>query len=130
MSAEKAHLLLLVHRIPFPPNKGDKIRSYHLLKHLSRHYQVHLGYFVDDQHDLQYVDNVAALCSSSYFSPLHPWLAKLRSLKALLFNRALSLDYFFNPTMAAWVKETVARYQITNIVIFSSLSAMKLQNGL
>ncbi len=36
-------LLYLVHRIPFPPNKGDKIRSYHLLRHLAERYAVHLG---------------------------------------------------------------------------------------
>ena len=28
------NLLYLVHRLPYPPNKGDKVRSYHLLKHL------------------------------------------------------------------------------------------------
>ena len=28
-------LLFLAHRIPYPPNKGDKIRSYHLLRYLS-----------------------------------------------------------------------------------------------
>jgi hypothetical protein len=31
-----ANLLYLVHRLPYPPNKGDKVRSYHLLKHLAR----------------------------------------------------------------------------------------------
>ena len=29
-----ARLLYLVHRLPYPPNKGDKVRSYHLLRHL------------------------------------------------------------------------------------------------
>ncbi len=44
-------LLYLVHRIPFPPNKGDKIRSYHLLRHLARRFAVHLGTFVDMPED-------------------------------------------------------------------------------
>ena len=47
-------LLFLAHRIPFPPNKGDKIRSFHLLRHLSARYQIHLGAFVDDPDDWQY----------------------------------------------------------------------------
>jgi len=38
-------LLLLVHRIPFPPNKGDKVRSFHLLEFLASRYRVHLGTF-------------------------------------------------------------------------------------
>ena len=41
-------LLFLAHRIPYPPDKGDKIRSYHILKHLARGYRIHLGAFVDD----------------------------------------------------------------------------------
>ena len=44
-------LLFLAHRIPFPPNKGDKVRSFNLLRFLSRHYAVHLGSFVDDPDD-------------------------------------------------------------------------------
>ena len=26
-----ANILYLVHRLPYPPNKGDKVRSYHLV---------------------------------------------------------------------------------------------------
>ena len=28
-------ILFLSHRIPFPPNRGDKIRSHHVLRHLA-----------------------------------------------------------------------------------------------
>ena len=31
-----SEILFLAHRIPYPPNKGDKIRSWHLLKGLAR----------------------------------------------------------------------------------------------
>ncbi|MFZ1712276.1 MAG: sugar transferase, partial [Nitrosomonas sp.] len=51
-------LLYLTHRIPYPPNKGDKIRSFHILQHLSQHYRVFLGTFVDDEQDWQHVDKV------------------------------------------------------------------------
>ena len=49
----KPPLLLLCHRIPFPPNKGDKIRTYHLLKYLVSHYEIHLGAFIDYPDDWQ-----------------------------------------------------------------------------
>ena len=65
-------LLFLVHRIPYPPNKGDKIRSYHLLQHLARHYAVHLGAFIDDPEDWSHQDKVKALCASTCLLPLHP----------------------------------------------------------
>ena len=48
-----ARILYLVHRLPYPPNKGDKLRSYHLLKHLGAHHKVWLATFVDDPDNLE-----------------------------------------------------------------------------
>ena len=54
-------LLYLVHRIPYPPNKGDKIRSYHLLQHLAQFYTIHVGAFVDTEEDWQHADTLSKL---------------------------------------------------------------------
>lgn len=116
-------LLLLVHRMPYPPNKGDKIRSYHLLKHLAQRYRVHLATFIDDADDWQHVPTVQALCASSHFAPLNPKLARIRSLQALFTNRSLSLDYYRDAGLAAWVADTMAAQRITRIVVFSSAMA-------
>lgn len=46
-------ILFLAHRIPYPPNKGDKIRSYHALRALTeRGHEVHLLAFADDARDM------------------------------------------------------------------------------
>jgi sugar transferase (PEP-CTERM/EpsH1 system associated) len=114
------NLLLLVHRIPYPPNKGDKIRSYHLLKHLAQRYRVHLATFVDDEDDWQHVPHVQALCASSHFARLDPKLARIRSLGALFGGRALSLDYYRDAGLAAWVGQAMAQERIERVVVFSS----------
>ncbi|MGX4641067.1 TIGR03087 family PEP-CTERM/XrtA system glycosyltransferase [Massilia sp. SYSU DXS3249] len=116
-------LLLLIHRIPYPPNKGDKIRSYHLLKHLAGQYRVHLATFVDDADDWQHVPKVEAMCASSHFAPLNPTLARVRSLGALLKNRSLSLDYYRDASLERWVDATVAKHQIERVLVFSSAMA-------
>jgi len=77
-------LLYLTHRIPYPPNKGDKIRSFHLLRHLSQHYRVHLGTFVDDEADWQHVAFTKSFCGESHFARLNPSRARLRSLSGLV----------------------------------------------
>jgi sugar transferase (PEP-CTERM/EpsH1 system associated) len=128
------HLLFLVHRIPYPPNKGDKIRSYHLLKHLAQRYHVHLGTFVDDPDDWQYVDTVKALCRSTHFAALSSRSARLRSLPALASNRALSLDYYRNAGLKKWVDELLAatpaspQSPITRVLVFSSAMAQYAQD--
>ena len=113
-------LLLLVHRIPYPPNKGDKIRSWHLLKHLAQRYRVHLATFIDDPDDWQHVPVLRKVCASTHFAALAPRAARLRSLGALLRNRALSFDYYRNAGMQAWVDATVQRHGIGRVVVFSS----------
>ena len=114
------NLLLLVHRIPYPPNKGDKIRSYHLLKHLVQHYHVHLGTFIDDPDDWQHVPRIKEMCAEAHFATLHAGLARIRSLGALLANRTLSLDYYRDSGLHAWVKDLMQQKQIDRILVFSS----------
>lgn len=114
------HLLYLVHRIPYPPNKGDKIRSYHLLRHLASRYHVHLGTFVDDPNDWQYVETVKGLCASTHFAALNPLKARIRSLGALLTNGVLSVDYYRNAELQQWVNQTVSAHGISRILVFSS----------
>ncbi len=120
-------LLLLVHRIPYPPNKGDKIRSWHLLQHLARRYRVHLATFVDDKDDWQYVPHVRKLCASSHFAPLNPRIARVRSLRALLANRAMSLDYYSDRGTRHWVRHAMGAKKIERIVVFSSPMAQYAQ---
>ena len=116
-------LLLLIHRIPYPPNKGDKIRSYNLLKHLAKNYRVHLATFVDDPDDWQHVPHVEALCASSHFAKLDPLAARVRSLVALAVGESLSLRYYRNAAMREWVGRTMAAHPIRRIVVFSSQMA-------
>lgn len=48
MKTARPNLLLLVHRFPFPPNRGDRIRSFHLLEHLARGANVYLATLADE----------------------------------------------------------------------------------
>jgi polysaccharide biosynthesis protein PslH len=49
--------------MPYPPNKGDKVRSYHLLRHLAARHEVLLGSFVDDAEDEPCVATVRQWCA-------------------------------------------------------------------
>lgn len=113
-------LLYLVHRIPYPPNKGDKIRSYHLLKHLARRYKVHLGTFIDDEQDWQHVGRVKEFCGETCFARLNPITSRLYSLPWLLTNRPLTLPYYYDRGMQQWVDHLLETRPIRNVVIFSS----------
>jgi sugar transferase (PEP-CTERM/EpsH1 system associated) len=121
--AAKPDLLLLVHRIPYPPNKGDKIRSYNLLKHLATKYRVHLATFVDDADDWQHVPAVEAMCASSVFVKLDPFKGKLRSAKGLATGKSLSLEYYRDAEMKRWIARTMRQKGIARVMTFCSVMA-------
>lgn len=116
-------LLYLCHRIPYPPNKGDKIRSYNMLKFLSQHYDVYLGTFVDDAEDFQYTSIVEELCKSSCILPLNPTLGKIKSLTGFIKGCALGLPYYANRKMQNWVDSVLAEHDSINCLVFSSTMA-------
>jgi len=116
-------ILYLTHRIPYPPNKGDKIRSWHILKYLTQRYRVHLGTFVDDPDDWQHVDTVKKLCGETYFAFLNPRTARLRSLGALAGKRPLTLDYYHNSGLQQWVGTVMKEQSIERVLVFSSAMA-------
>jgi sugar transferase (PEP-CTERM/EpsH1 system associated) len=119
----KPALLFLVHRIPYPPNKGDKIRSYHLLRYLSGNYRVFLAAFIDDPNDWQYTDTVKQWCEATHFVKLTPLQAKLRGLKGLVTGEALTIPYYQDSAMAGWVRNRIANERIEHILVYSSSMA-------
>ena len=114
-----ARVLYLVHRLPYPPNKGDKVRSYHLLRHLAQQHEVLLGTFVDDPDDLRHVDTLRSWCAEVKAVRLHPRRARLASLAGLLGTEPLTLGYYRNAELMAWAKAQ----RVDAAVVFSSSMA-------
>ncbi len=118
-----ANLLYLVHRIPYPPNKGDKIRSFHWLKHFATRHRVYLGTFVDDPGDWEYVDELRTRCADTCILPLDPRWSKLRSLMGLFQGLPLTLPYYADARMKAWVRNIMNQHSVDAIFVFSSTMA-------
>ena len=118
-----ANILYLVHRIPYPPNKGDKVRSYHLLRHLASEHQVFLGTFIDDPEDEIHIAKLSEYCVDSQVERINPRWAKLWSLSGILSGEALTLPYYRNQRLQAWVDHTIRNENIDAAVVFSSAMA-------
>jgi sugar transferase (PEP-CTERM/EpsH1 system associated) len=116
-------LLFLVHRIPFPPNKGDKVRSFHLLKFLASRYRLYLGTFVDDPADRVHVARLQDYCQASKVVEIRPAFARLRGLTGLLTGEPLTLPYYRDASLARWVDAVVREHRIGKAVVFSSAMA-------
>jgi sugar transferase (PEP-CTERM/EpsH1 system associated) len=119
---KKQKVLFLVHRIPYPPDKGDKIRSWRLLNFLRQYFDVALGYFVDDPADHKHTAYLQELCAQVKAVSLSPRLARLKSMRGLLSGEALTFPYYRSGEMAAWVAEQRAGGVAAEIVFSSSMA--------
>lgn len=116
-------LLFLCHRIPYPPDKGDKIRSWNMLRHLARRYRVHLGAFVDDPANLDRAAPLLEHCADSCLVPLRRWRAGLRCAAGLVAGEPLTLSWFGDPVLRAWVARVCDAHRPSQALAFSSAMA-------
>jgi len=116
-------LLFLSHRIPYPPEKGDKIRSWNMLRHLASGHRVHLGCFHDDPADARHIDALKSVCASVLCLPLNRMRAKAMSLTGLLSGLSLSQVYFRSRRLQQWVGTTMREKRVERIFVFGSAMA-------
>ena len=119
----KPALLFLVHRIPFPPNKGDKIRSFNMMKQLSQDFDIHLGCFIDDEEDLGFDQELLVYCKSIRCIQQNKLLCKVKGLAGFVTNKPITLPYYQSYEMQRWVDETIVEQQVQRVLIFSAAMA-------
>lgn len=117
-------LLFLAHRIPYPPNKGDKIRSYHELRAFAEHgHEVHLLAFADDLRDLNYQVDLARWCATVHIVRLQKLWAMLRALLHLFTSRPLTLGYFGSWRLKRLVNRALKEKEFDAIFVYSAAMA-------
>ena len=118
-------ILFLAHRSPFPPDRGDKIRAYNVLKYLAARKRVHLVAFADDPRDLKHSKGLVSLTASRSII----WRSKSRPkalVEALAQRKPASLTAFDNRVMRDAVADILARRSIDTIYVFSGQMAQYL----
>lgn len=97
-------LLFLAQRCPYPPNKGDKITTWNILRHMRRTHRVHLGCFIDDPDDWQHEAVLREHCASVMLRPVSRVQGLARSALGLLTGEPLSVAFYRDRPMADWVR--------------------------
>jgi len=118
MSA-RPQLLFLAQRIPYPPMKGEKIRPLQTIQHLRRTYDIHLGTLIDDPRDWEHVPAVEALCASTWFSGVNRKLANITCQTGWLTGEPLSVTFYRDRKLQAWVRRILDEVKPEAIFVFS-----------
>jgi polysaccharide biosynthesis protein PslH len=122
-------VLYLCHRIPYPPDKGDKIRAFHQLRAIASRHEVDLFTLADDALDLAHQSALAGYCRSLSVARLYPKWGRLKALPYLLTRTALTVPYFHSAELKREIRKAVLQRSYDRIFVYSSAMAQYLDRN-
>lgn len=121
-------ILFLAHRVPFPPDRGDKIRSFHILKHLAGRHRVHLAAFADDEGDVAAAELLRPMLGRIHVER-RPRSKTMAAAVGLARGQAISVAAFGSPAMARFCEVVSAEEPISATYAFSGQMAQFAPSG-
>ena len=123
-------LLFLAHRLPYPPDKGDRIRSWHILEHLARNWEIELGCLSDDAADQDHLPAMRRICGVVECVPVRLGLAAAtRALARARPGLPLTLGWFYASRLRDWVWAGLAAGRYDAVFVYSSAMAQYVMGG-
>lgn len=113
-------LFFVAQRVPYPPDRGDKITTFHEVRHLSRSHEVHVFCLADGEADLENVAGLDGLAASVTAVPLRRTPAKARAARALAVGRPFTLGYFDEPRLHRAIVDAQRERPAEAILVYSS----------
>lgn len=113
-------ILFLAHRLPYPPDKGEKIRSFNILKHLANRHQVHVVCWADGEPELQATEKLKALVPNLYVEPFHSLRQRMRMLRGLFSDKPLSVHHFYADTLRKQIDILLQSIAFDALYVYSS----------
>jgi sugar transferase (PEP-CTERM/EpsH1 system associated) len=113
-------ILFLTHRMPYPPDKGERIRAYHELKYLAGRHEVDLFCFADTREDAENQDKCREMCRSVYVEVLSRPARRLRSAVSFLRGQPMSSGFFYSPRFAEAVRRRLREFRYDLIFVYCS----------
>jgi len=124
--------LFLAHRIPYPPDRGDKIRSWNVLRHLASLGTVHLGCFADDAAEAAQLEALRAALGGRLGEARVEVRRRSKfaaAAEALRTGRPISLSLFDSPALRDFARDIVARPEVSAVYAFSGQMAQFVPEG-
>ncbi len=125
----KGEILFLAHRVPYPPDRGDKIRSWNILKALAKLAPVHVAALIDPADQVPDASPLHDLAASLTLTP------RTRSkgsamLAALVNGSSASVELFADPDFSSTINAILNEKSISHIYAFSGQMAQHVPNNL
>ena len=100
MTEFRPRILYVTHRVPYPPDKGDRIRNFHVLKQLVQAGDVSLACLADEPVGDEGRQVLNRLCRDVAIIPSTGFGRWIRAGMSILAGRSLSEGAFYVPALA------------------------------
>jgi sugar transferase (PEP-CTERM/EpsH1 system associated) len=116
-------ILYLTHRIPYPPNKGEKTRCFYQIQFLSARHTIDLFCFADSEQEAKGKEDLRAFCRSVHVEILTPRMGYVRAVTALFSELPASVVYYRSQAMQNAVNAALQREKYDLIFVYCSSMA-------
>lgn len=116
-------LLFVCHRLPYPPNRGGKIRPFHLIEHLRKKHSVVVASLAHSEAELREAKPLADYCDEVIAEVLPNRSRWLRAVSALPTLRPSSLAYFWSPQLAQRIRQAADRQPFDVVIVHCAFAA-------
>ena len=112
-------MFFICQRVPFPPDRGDKITTFNEIRHLSTKHEVHVFCLADGKRDLDNIPGLRCYAQSVTAVPVNGWTSKLRALKAIFVGGPLSVAAFNEAKLHYAITRKFTEQQPDLIMVYS-----------
>lgn len=114
------NILYIAQRVPFPPNRGDKIASFNAVRFLSRRHNVQVAALAESFEEAQYAAELQKLGIPTEVAIRNPLRARLAAVKALATGIPLSVAFYHSSELQRRIRSLAKKTPFDAVVIFSS----------
>jgi len=123
-------ILFLTHRLPYAPNRGDRVRAYHLLRALSARADVDLLSLVHDADEASHAGDLASLAASVTAIPVPRFMNMLRSAAFLPSSRPTTHTLLDAPQLTGAIASLARRSPDVVLAYCSGMARCALEPAL
>jgi sugar transferase (PEP-CTERM/EpsH1 system associated) len=116
-------ILFLSQRVPEPPNKGDKIRSHHLMRRIASRHAVHLACLFDEPSEREHAATAEQWAASVTARLRHSAESAVRGAASALVGNPMSVGFFRSGALADDIRRLLALEQFDVVVAYCSSMA-------
>ena len=116
-------ILFLAHRIPYPPDKGEKIRAFHELKFLGARHTVDLYCFADSEAEASQQGSLRDYCRRIYVEARSQTKIVAGAARSFFRREPLSCGCFYSHSFQAEVQRALATETYDVVFVYCSSMA-------